>query len=259
MPGSSANVQITALADRGPGYDKSHGDWQPTKLFHVTPGMTALPASAVADWGERDMAQPPCTRGSATTSTWEPRPIPAPARREAVLGDPVVMVANNGVVYAPDEQVRHGFTQVLEPRHDMDRADRGLGLAMGLQAAGSASPNEIRRLIAYATCSDVLVAASHDAGLVRDRRQAQQRHGATATRTVSSLANRTADQRRSTRRAASRHPARSTTRPSNRRRWQSLTSTVLAQSSPGDNFETSTTTGSPAKPHHGRLYTGASA
>ena len=58
VPGSSANVQITALADRGPGYDKSHGDWQSTKLFHVTPGMTALPASAVADWGERDMGNP---------------------------------------------------------------------------------------------------------------------------------------------------------------------------------------------------------
>ena len=58
VPGSSANVQVTALADRGPGYDKSHGDWQSTKLFHVTPGMTALPASAVADWGERDMGNP---------------------------------------------------------------------------------------------------------------------------------------------------------------------------------------------------------
>ena len=41
--GSSANVQVVALADRGPGYDKSHGDWQTTKLFHVTPGMTAQP------------------------------------------------------------------------------------------------------------------------------------------------------------------------------------------------------------------------
>ena len=58
VPGSSANVQVVALADRGPGYDKSHGDWQSTKLFHVTPGMTALPASAVADWGERDMGNP---------------------------------------------------------------------------------------------------------------------------------------------------------------------------------------------------------
>jgi len=52
--GSSANVQVVALADRAPGYDTSRGDWQTTKLFHVTKGMLATPASAVADWGERD-------------------------------------------------------------------------------------------------------------------------------------------------------------------------------------------------------------
>lgn len=56
--GSSANVQIVALADRGPGYDTSRGDWQTTKLFHVTQGMTADAASAVADWGERNMGDP---------------------------------------------------------------------------------------------------------------------------------------------------------------------------------------------------------
>ena len=56
--GSSANVQVVALADRGPGYDTSYGDWQDTKLFHVTKGMTAAGANAVSDpqWvGERDM------------------------------------------------------------------------------------------------------------------------------------------------------------------------------------------------------------
>lgn len=53
--GSSANVQVVALADRGPGYDTSYGDWQTTKLFHVTRGMTADGANAVADWGEKDM------------------------------------------------------------------------------------------------------------------------------------------------------------------------------------------------------------
>ena len=53
--GSSANVQVVALADRGPGYDISRGDWQTTKLFHVTTGMIADSASAVADWGERNM------------------------------------------------------------------------------------------------------------------------------------------------------------------------------------------------------------
>ena len=52
--GSSASVQVVALADRGPGYDTSYGDWQTTKLFHVTPGMTASSANAVADWGERN-------------------------------------------------------------------------------------------------------------------------------------------------------------------------------------------------------------
>ena len=53
--GSSANVQVVALADRAPGYDTSRGDWQTTKLFHVTKGMVATPENAVADWGERDM------------------------------------------------------------------------------------------------------------------------------------------------------------------------------------------------------------
>jgi hypothetical protein len=53
--GSSANVQVVALADRGPGYDKSRGDWETTKLYHVTQGMIADSASAVADWGERNM------------------------------------------------------------------------------------------------------------------------------------------------------------------------------------------------------------
>src|SRR5262245_19896314 len=60
--GSTSKVQITALADRGPGYDKSRGDWQTTKLFHPTQGMVADAASAVADWGERDMGDPATLR-----------------------------------------------------------------------------------------------------------------------------------------------------------------------------------------------------
>jgi len=56
--GSPADVQVVALADRGPGYDTSRGDWQTTKLYHVTQGMTADSASAVADWGERNMGDP---------------------------------------------------------------------------------------------------------------------------------------------------------------------------------------------------------
>ena len=56
--GSSANVQVVALADRGPGYDTSYGDWQTTKLFHVTQGMSADGSNAVADWGEKNMGDP---------------------------------------------------------------------------------------------------------------------------------------------------------------------------------------------------------
>ena len=56
--GSTADVNVVALADRGPGYDTSYGDWQTTKLFYVTQGMTAAPESAVDVWGERNMGDP---------------------------------------------------------------------------------------------------------------------------------------------------------------------------------------------------------
>lgn len=58
--GSSENVQVVALADRGPGYDRSRGDWKQTILFHVMQGMTADldDPSVVADWGERNMGDP---------------------------------------------------------------------------------------------------------------------------------------------------------------------------------------------------------
>lgn len=56
--GSSADVQVVALADRAPGYDTSRGDWQGTKIYHVTQGMVADAASAVADWGERNTGDP---------------------------------------------------------------------------------------------------------------------------------------------------------------------------------------------------------
>lgn len=56
--GSNADVKILALADRGPGYDTSRGDWQTTKLYYVTQGMLADAPSAVADWGERNFGDP---------------------------------------------------------------------------------------------------------------------------------------------------------------------------------------------------------
>jgi Clostripain family len=53
--GSNANVNVVCLADRGPKVDAADGGWTDTKLFYCTQGMTATPANAVADWGERDM------------------------------------------------------------------------------------------------------------------------------------------------------------------------------------------------------------
>jgi cysteine peptidase C11 family protein len=66
--GSNADVQVVALADRGPRYDTRRGDWQTTKLFHVTQGMVADAASALADWGERNMGDPQTLRDFVTWS-----------------------------------------------------------------------------------------------------------------------------------------------------------------------------------------------
>jgi len=58
LAGSDANIKIVALADRGPGYDTSRGDWQTTKLYYATQGIVADAAHAVADWGERNFGNP---------------------------------------------------------------------------------------------------------------------------------------------------------------------------------------------------------
>jgi hypothetical protein len=72
--GSNADVDVVVLADRGPGYDTSRGDWRTTKLFFCTEGMRADAASAVADWGERDMGDP---RTLADFVTWAKTDHPA--------------------------------------------------------------------------------------------------------------------------------------------------------------------------------------
>jgi len=56
--GSNASVNVVCIADRGPGYDTSRGNWQTTKVYYCTQGMLADAASAVADWGERNMGDP---------------------------------------------------------------------------------------------------------------------------------------------------------------------------------------------------------
>jgi hypothetical protein len=72
--GSGPDVQVVALADRGPGYDRRRGDWQNTLLFHVTRGMQATPQAAVADWGERNMGDP---RTLIDFVTWAKANLPA--------------------------------------------------------------------------------------------------------------------------------------------------------------------------------------
>ena len=62
-PGSPTSIQVVALADRGPGYDTSYGDWQTTEFFHVKQGMTADLVNADANWDaqyadELDMGDP---------------------------------------------------------------------------------------------------------------------------------------------------------------------------------------------------------
>lgn len=58
IPSSNTEVQVIALADRGPGYDTSRGDWKTTKLYRVTTGTIADSASALEDWGEKNMGDP---------------------------------------------------------------------------------------------------------------------------------------------------------------------------------------------------------
>ena len=56
--GSSPEVQVVALADRGRHPGTADGGWKGARIFHVTRGMKATADSAVADWGEADMGSP---------------------------------------------------------------------------------------------------------------------------------------------------------------------------------------------------------
>ena len=57
-PGSNADVNVVCIADRIRGHDTSRSNWTDTKLFYCTKGMSAIPRSAVADLGERNMGDP---------------------------------------------------------------------------------------------------------------------------------------------------------------------------------------------------------
>jgi hypothetical protein len=59
--GPTTDIQVVALADRGPGASTGPNDWKTTEYFHVFPGMKATLANADAAWDaahadELDMA-----------------------------------------------------------------------------------------------------------------------------------------------------------------------------------------------------------
>jgi hypothetical protein len=55
---STGDINVVAIADRHPRYDRQRGNWTQTLLFDCLPGITATVESAVADWGERNMGDP---------------------------------------------------------------------------------------------------------------------------------------------------------------------------------------------------------
>ncbi len=56
--GSSAEVQVIALADRGAHPGAADGGWKGARVFRVTKGMHATADQAIADWGKADMGSP---------------------------------------------------------------------------------------------------------------------------------------------------------------------------------------------------------
>jgi hypothetical protein len=55
VAGSSPEVQVVALADRGRHPIAADGGWTGARVFHVTEGMKATAENALADWGGIDM------------------------------------------------------------------------------------------------------------------------------------------------------------------------------------------------------------
>ena len=90
VTGSNADVQVVALADRGPGHSTADGDWTGTLLFNVAAGMKATPDQAVADWGERDMGSP---QTLIDFVTWTRANYPGRPLRPVLLGPRLGLVA----------------------------------------------------------------------------------------------------------------------------------------------------------------------
>ena len=120
--GSSADVQVVVLADRGPGHSASDGDWKGTLAFHVTKGMKATPENAVADWGEQDMGSP---QTLADSVTWAHESYPA--RHTALF------LWDHGWGWWPDYTL---WDATSNDSMDMDEIRRGMEAAGGVDNLG---------------------------------------------------------------------------------------------------------------------------
>ncbi len=58
LVGSTSEINILLEFDRIPGYDSSFGNWNSTKRFRVTKGMTPTDGNALSDLGEINMGNP---------------------------------------------------------------------------------------------------------------------------------------------------------------------------------------------------------
>jgi hypothetical protein len=54
----SPRVNVVLQLDRSAKYDTRHGNWQQTLRFVMKPGLTPVPANAIADLGEQNMGDP---------------------------------------------------------------------------------------------------------------------------------------------------------------------------------------------------------
>jgi len=61
--GSSDNVNILAQVDRAPGYDDRYDNWNGTRRFYKTPGMTPTDAHTAVFLGEQNMGDPATLAG----------------------------------------------------------------------------------------------------------------------------------------------------------------------------------------------------
>jgi hypothetical protein len=109
--GSTKEIQVVALADRGPGASTGPNDWKTTEYFHIVPGMKATLANADATWDanhadELDMANP---QTLIDFVTWSKASYPAEHYALIFWG--------HGWNWHPGYVMRDDTTQLTDPKN----------------------------------------------------------------------------------------------------------------------------------------------